>query len=71
MEARRPKLSAMSDELLLGQGNSTSALADLRDRAQPSPFHLSSLLDLNAEVPYSTIVERLEEFLYQSELSQT
>ena len=31
-------------------------------------FLLADLLDVNAELPYSTVVEGLEEFLYQSEL---
>jgi hypothetical protein len=31
-------------------------------------FFLADLLDVNAELPYTTVVEGLEEFLYQSEL---
>ena len=31
-------------------------------------FLLADFLDMKAELPYSTVVEGLEEFLYQSEL---
>jgi hypothetical protein len=31
-------------------------------------FFLADLLDMNAELPYTTVVEGLEEFLCQSEL---
>ncbi len=35
----------------------------------PGPeFFLADLLDVNSELPYTTVVEGLEEFLYQSEL---
>ena len=37
-------------------------------RTAGAEIFLADLLDVNAELPYTTVVEGLEEFLYQSEL---
>jgi hypothetical protein len=45
--------------------------ASLTNLPQPTigpGFFLADLLDVNAELPYTTVVEGLEEFFYQSEL---
>lgn len=42
--------------------------ADPPQRTIGPGFFLRDLLDVNAELPYTTVVEGLEEFLYQSEL---
>ena len=42
--------------------------ANLPQRTPGPEIFLADLLDVNAELPYTTVVEGLEEFLYQSEL---
>lgn len=41
---------------------------NLPQRTPGPEVFLADLLDVNAELPYTTVVEGLEEFLYQSEL---
>ena len=41
----------------------------LRPSRTVSQLSVVDLLEVNAELPYTTVVEGLEEFLYQSELS--
>jgi hypothetical protein len=60
----------LSDEPPWVQGSPTATSANTIQRTPQTRFHLDSLLDLHADLPYTTIVEELEEFLYQSELSQ-
>jgi hypothetical protein len=44
------------------------ALAESAPANARTGSFLADLLDVNAELPYTTVVEGLEEFLYQSEL---
>jgi hypothetical protein len=61
---------ALSDPGHLDQGGPRSQLAMPIQKTAQTQSNLDSLLDLHAELPYTTVVEELEEFLYQSELSQ-
>lgn len=44
--------------------------ANASQRTPQRQFRFDSLFDLHADLPYTTIVEELEEFVYQSELSR-
>lgn len=52
------------------QGSPTATPANAIQRTPETQYRLDSLFDLHADVPYTTIVEEVEEFVYQSELSQ-
>jgi hypothetical protein len=52
----------------LKQLRTNARLTNLPQRTIGPGFFLADLLDVNAELPYTTVVEGLEEFLYQSEL---
>ncbi len=52
----------------LKQARPTACLPKLPRKTPETGLSLADLLDGNAELPYTTVVEGLEEFLYQSEL---
>ena len=52
----------------LKQARPTACLPNLPRKTPETGLSLAELLDGNAELPYTTVVEGLEEFLYQSEL---
>lgn len=60
----------LSDDPPSVQESSTATPANAIQRTPQTQFRLDSLFDLHADLPYTTIVEELEEFVYQSELSQ-
>ena len=61
---------SLSDDPPSVQGSPTATPANASQRTPQTQFRLDSLFDLHADLPYTTIVEELEEFVYQSELSQ-
>ena len=70
MRPRWLKRWGLSNEPPLVPGSPTATPANTIQRTPQTQLHLDSLLDLHADLPYSTVVEELEEFVYQSELSQ-
>lgn len=52
----------------LKQARPPACLPNLPRKTPETGLSLADLLDGNAELPYTTVVEGLEEFLYQSEL---
>jgi hypothetical protein len=60
----------LSDDPPWVQGSPTATPANAIQKTSETQYCLDSLFDLHADLPYTTIVEELEEFVYQSELSQ-
>jgi len=50
------------------QLRTNACLTNLPERTIGPGFFLADFFDVKAELPYTTVVEGLEEFLYQSEL---
>jgi hypothetical protein len=50
------------------QLRTNARLTNLPQQTIGPGFFLADLLDMNAELPYTTVVEGVEEFLHQSEL---
>ncbi len=64
---RRPEFSGRP---ALKQLCPNARVANLPQRTTGVETSLADLLEVNAELPYTTVVEGLEEFLYQSELQR-